>query len=59
MILAWIVIGDPRLKTKAYGKIFLDSLPQSPVIVHASQAAEFLTERLQALRPAPAAVPVT
>jgi ATP-dependent DNA helicase DinG len=27
-----IVIGDPRMKTKAYGKVFLDSMPPSPVI---------------------------
>ena len=54
-----IVVGDPRLKSKAYGKIFLDALPPSPVIVQAAQAAEFLTQRLNALRPVAAAAPVT
>jgi ATP-dependent DNA helicase DinG len=41
-----IVVGDPRIKTKAYGKIFLDSMPPSPVISQSSLAAEFLAERL-------------
>ncbi len=27
-----IVIGDPRLRTKAYGRVFLEALPASPVI---------------------------
>ena len=27
-----IVIGDPRLKTKPYGRVFLQALPPSPVI---------------------------
>jgi ATP-dependent DNA helicase DinG len=50
-----IVIGDPRMKTKAYGRIFLDSLPPSPVLAQAALAAEFLTERLKQIRTAPAA----
>jgi ATP-dependent DNA helicase DinG len=49
-----IVLGDPRLRTKAYGRVFLDALPPSPVITDAALGALFLTERLSALRPAPA-----
>jgi ATP-dependent DNA helicase DinG len=48
-----IVLGDPRLRTKAYGRVFLDALPPSPVITDAALGALFLTERLNALRPAP------
>jgi ATP-dependent DNA helicase DinG len=49
-----IVIGDPRLKTKAYGQVFLEALPPSPVIVDGAVGAAFLAERLAKLRPAPA-----
>ena len=49
-----IVIGDPRLKTKAYGRVFLEALPASPVITDSAAAARFLAERLAKLRPAPA-----
>jgi ATP-dependent DNA helicase DinG len=41
-----IVLGDPRLTTKGYGKIFLRALPPSPVITDAAAAAQFLAERL-------------
>jgi ATP-dependent DNA helicase DinG len=47
-----IVIGDPRLKTKAYGRVFLDSLPPSPVITDSAAGALFLSERLRLPRPA-------
>ena len=47
-----IVIGDPRLKTKAYGRVFIEALPPSPVIAEASVGAVFLAERLAKLRPA-------
>ena len=47
-----IVIGDPRLKTKTYGRAFLDSMPPSPIITDAALAAEFLAERLRAHRTA-------
>jgi ATP-dependent DNA helicase DinG len=47
-----IVIGDPRLKTKAYGRVFLEALPPSPVIAESAVAAVFLAERLAKLRPA-------
>ena len=48
-----IVLGDPRLRTKAYGRVFLDALPPSPVIADGAAGALFLTERLSALPPAP------
>src|SRR5271166_3503951 len=41
-----IVIGDPRLKTKAYGRVFLEALPSSPVIAESAVGALFLAERL-------------
>jgi ATP-dependent DNA helicase DinG len=47
-----IVIGDPRLTSKAYGRVFLEALPPSPVIAESLAAARFLTERLAKLRPA-------
>jgi ATP-dependent DNA helicase DinG len=49
-----IVIGDPRLKTKAYGRVFLEALPPSPVITDRAAAALFLTKRLGLRRPAKA-----
>ncbi len=44
-----IVIGDPRLKTKGYGKLFLASLPPAPVISDVEEAADFLETRLAAV----------
>jgi ATP-dependent DNA helicase DinG len=44
-----IVIGDPRLKTKAYGRVFLEALPPSPVTTESAAAALFLAERLAKL----------
>src|ERR1700733_13317755 len=49
-----IVLGDPRLKTKAYGRVFLESMPPSPVVSDVAVAAEFLRDRL---RQRPASVP--
>jgi ATP-dependent DNA helicase DinG len=49
-----IVLGDPRLKSKAYGRVFLEALPASPVITDGAAAALFLAERLAKPRPAPA-----
>jgi len=46
-----IVIGDPRLKTKAYGRVFLEALPASPVIADSAIGALFLAQRLAKLRP--------
>ena len=51
-----IVLGDPRLKTKGYGKIFLQSLPPSPVLTEGAAAAQFLADRLSLkMKPRPAA----
>jgi len=49
-----IVIGDPRLKAKAYGRVFMEALPPSPVIAESAVGALFLSERLAKLRPAAA-----
>jgi ATP-dependent DNA helicase DinG len=49
-----IVVGDPRLKTKAYGRVFLDALPASPLLSDAALAARFLTERLGKVQLSPA-----
>jgi ATP-dependent DNA helicase DinG len=55
-----IVIGDPRLRTKNYGKVFLASLPPSPVVSDADVAVQFLTERMAALpRAAPTVLGAT
>jgi ATP-dependent DNA helicase DinG len=37
-----LVIGDPRLKTRAYGKLFINSLPPMTRTNSATDAAEFL-----------------
>ncbi len=51
-----ILLGDPRLTTKAYGRVFLRALPPSPVITDGGAAAQFLTDRLRRARaPLPAA----
>jgi ATP-dependent DNA helicase DinG len=42
-----IVLGDPRIKSKAYGRVFLESMPPSPVLSEAASAAEFLKERMR------------
>ena len=42
-----IVLGDPRVKTKAYGRVFLESMPPSPVVSDVTVAAEFLRDRLR------------
>jgi ATP-dependent DNA helicase DinG len=41
-----ILLGDPRIKTKAYGRVFLEALPPSPVITDGAAGARFLAERL-------------
>ncbi len=52
-----IVLGDPRVKTKAYGRVFLEALPPSPLLNDGAAGAAFLAERFAKLRPAMAAVP--
>jgi ATP-dependent DNA helicase DinG len=54
-----IVLGDPRLKTKAYGRVFLESMPPSPVVSDVAVAAEFLRDRLSKRQPAVPAVQAT
>jgi ATP-dependent DNA helicase DinG len=51
-----IVIGDPRVKTKAYGRVFLEALPPSPVLADGAAGAAFLAERFAKLRPAAARI---
>ena len=46
-----ILIGDPRITSKAYGRTFLQSLAPCPVLTDSAAAAAFLSERLEALRP--------
>jgi len=41
-----ILIGDPRLRTKSYGRVFLAALPPSRIIEDVAEGARFLTERL-------------
>jgi len=36
-----IVIGDPRLRTRGYGRVFLESLPPMPVLESAEAALAF------------------
>ena len=50
-----IVLGDPRLETKHYGRVFLKAMPPSPVITEDALAAKFLAERLDRLHAAPPA----
>jgi len=40
-----VVIGDPRLKSKAYGQIFLNSLPPMPVTQHIKDIESFFASR--------------
>lgn len=40
-----VVIGDPRLKTKAYGRVFLNSLPPMPVTDQLEDVETFFTEK--------------
>jgi ATP-dependent DNA helicase DinG len=46
-----ILIGDPRITSKAYGRMFLNSLPASPVLTDGAAASQFLSEQLKALSP--------
>ncbi len=50
-----IVIGDPRIKSKAYGRLFLAALPPCTVITDGAQGARFLAERLSRARSVPPA----
>ncbi len=39
-----VMIADPRLTTRGYGRTFLESLPPLPVVRTAAEACAFLTE---------------
>jgi ATP-dependent DNA helicase DinG len=52
-----ILIGDPRITSRPYGRTFLQSLPQCPVLTDGAAAAKFLSERLGAVRAAGAGLP--
>ncbi|WP_376697090.1 ATP-dependent DNA helicase [Wenzhouxiangella sp. EGI_FJ10305] len=43
-----LVLGDPRITQKPYGRLFLKSLPPMTRAASAAEAAEFLRERLAA-----------
>jgi ATP-dependent DNA helicase DinG len=50
-----IVIGDPRIRSKAYGRVFLEAMPPSPIVSESAVAAQFLSDRLRSqLSAAPA-----
>jgi ATP-dependent DNA helicase DinG len=40
-----VMIGDPRLKQKAYGRVFLNSLPAMPVTSDIKDIERFFSER--------------
>lgn len=40
-----VIIGDPRLTTRAYGRVFLASLPPIPLVASAADACAFLADR--------------
>ena len=46
-----LVLGDPRLKTRSYGRLFLKSLPPMTPVTSAADAARFLRSRLAATEP--------
>ncbi len=50
-----IVIGDPRLRSRAYGRVFLSSLPEMPLLEEPDGALEFASS-LSLLSSLPAAV---
>jgi ATP-dependent DNA helicase DinG len=47
-----IVIGDPRIRSKAYGRVFLEAMPPSPIVSESAVAAQFLSDRLRSRQPA-------
>ncbi len=42
-----VMIGDPRLKQKAYGRIFLNSLPSMPVTSDIREVEQFYSKRAE------------
>jgi len=51
-----IVLGDPRLRSRGYGRLFLASLPPMPVLDEIGDALAFAATLAQAAVPARAAV---
>ncbi len=45
-----IMIGDPRIRTKSYGRVFREALPPSPLVTDPAAAVRFLTAHLTAAR---------
>ncbi|MFL2546343.1 MAG: ATP-dependent DNA helicase [Candidatus Rariloculaceae bacterium] len=41
-----VVLGDPRLRTRSYGKTFIDSLPAIPIVESADDALSFAQDLL-------------
>jgi ATP-dependent DNA helicase DinG len=54
-----IVLGDPRLKTKTYGRVFLESMPPSPIVTDSAVLADFLTHCMRTRRASMPAVQAT
>ena len=46
-----VLIADPRLRSRGYGRAFLASLPQMTVVLEEAEAVEFLRHHLGALAP--------
>ncbi len=44
-----VMIGDPRLKTKAYGRVFLNSLPSMPVTSDINDVKQFFSRLTEAV----------
>jgi len=42
-----VVIGDPRITSKSYGKIFLNSLPAMPVTTQLADVEKFYSSRIE------------
>ena len=40
-----VVIGDPRLRQKSYGRVFLNSLPQMPLTQQLEDVQDFFESR--------------
>jgi ATP-dependent DNA helicase DinG len=40
-----VIIGDPRMTTRTYGRVFLESLPPMPVVCSVADACAFLAAR--------------
>jgi len=42
-----VMLADPRLRTRGYGRAFIASLPQMPVVEDAEEAVRFLRHHLR------------